>query len=838
MTQFRRATTPIPPAVAPPLDGATSLATRLTCFFAALACVSAALLAVQEQSAARMLLWPWQLLYWLGPLAAGGAFFCSLYDRDPAMPTLPRLWTWSLAAAAAAIIASTLASPVRDQILPWCAWPLALLALTATTARMFAHRTAGVVFQHYAWIGLGGAGAILSATSLVMWASDLGMAFSLRADSPFAVAEPLSHILSSRNSQPLGHVNYTAGSALLFLPILASLAWTSRGSRRALWSLATALCLGMFFSGGSRGAFLGLAAVLALVAIWVWHTRRLPRWLLCTVAIVLLGAGWMHPSVRGRLLPPPPDAPVNVSNEQRKTWVYGGLLAAADRPLFGWGAGSAPWVFAKYRHHFDYGPATMLQLHSLPVQILAEGGIVLAVPAAGLALLAGLAAFRRLRRRNLLAPGSDVMFWAAGAGALGYGIFSFTDYQLDLPIIAVSLAMMLGLLAASETSDSVSAPRRPRAQWGLVLVGAVTAFVWVGVSWVSQREIRLREVLGRGDWATAARIAPNDAALRVYVADRLIRSSADNTTEEASRLRSAAIELLERNTQTGLALELSHSMLGWQRLPSDPAQAHVHFVSARASVPNHLSALLGSALASLADAKPDRATRELVAACLAHPRFIASGWWRDENLSALKPRVFAQLKRALDELATSPALRPGEQADAAYLHALVDWLEEKPGALELVAEKSSGARQRFWAALANPPAHPPVGMPAGLAAALAPTTDDPKAPPPWISALELARRRPIIGGYGRERAWVNEAAPEVLVYTALASLPASPWPYYVTRKSRGGFPRQHRHMNLQGINDGLASIENAWADLLTPIWPDPNWIPHRHFLPFLSREPL
>ncbi len=431
------------------------------------------------------------------------------------------------------------------------------------------------------------------------------------------------------------------------------------------------------------------------------------------------------------------------------------------------------------------------------------------------------------------------MFWAAAAAVLGYGVFSITDYQLDLPIVAASLGILLGVLAASDAAAALH-PRSdcPSASTSRMLVVIGTLIVSLGLGWVAQRELRLRKALDRDDWAAAARIAPDDAALRCYVADRLIRSSADKPQSEATRLHAEAIGLLERNTDAGLALELSHTMLGWLMLPSDPARAHAHFVNARTSFPAHRSALFGSGLASLAVGNTEHATEELVALCLAHPRFIASGWWRDESLSPLKPRVFAQLKRALDKMATSPALRPGEQADAAYLHALVDWIEQKPGALEQVIEKSSGARRRFWSALAHPPDRPPPGLPAGLAAALAPKTDDPKAPPPWVTALEIARRHAIIGGYGRERKWVKEAAPETLVHSALAASPDSPWPYYHVRHGRTGFPRQHRHLRLHGINDGSVSIENAWAELLAPLWPNENWIPHRHFLPFLTRTPL
>lgn len=340
----------------------------------------------------------------------------------------------------------------------------------------------------------------------------------------------------------------------------------------------------------------------------------------------------------------------------------------------------------------------------------------------------------------------------------------------------------------------------------------------------------MREAMERDDWVSAARIAPRNAALRIYVADRLIQAASENPAQEG-RYRAEALRLLRLNHEAKLAQELSHIMAGWLLLSDDPALAHEHFMCARSVYPNSRAGLFGSGLASIAIGNSERAVDELATACLAHPQFIASGWWRDSRLLALRPQVHASLKTKLAELAGSSALRSNERATAAYLHALLEWIEGPPTALEHVKENAPGSTRLFWSMLADPPAQLPTGMPAGLAAALVPNSPDPLATPPWISVIEIAQKRPVLGGYATEREMIAKTPPLELVHSALAAAPDSPWPYYATVRPRLGFPINHRQPRLQGINDGYVAINNIWAErVLGSLWPDEYWIPHRHII--------
>ncbi len=125
-------------------------------------------------------------------------------------------------------------------------------------------------------------------------------------------------------------------------------------------------------------------------------------------------------------------------------WVWWSEAAGAwsDHPIQGWGAGSFPVTHREYRTHL----LGVLQPHSMPLQFLAETGLVGFVLAMGglLALLAAaLAAVRRL------APGPERGMAAALVGAsVGWFAHSFYDWDWDMPGATLPALLFLGLVCA------------------------------------------------------------------------------------------------------------------------------------------------------------------------------------------------------------------------------------------------------------------------------------------------------------------------------------------------------------------------------------------------------
>jgi O-Antigen ligase/Tetratricopeptide repeat len=149
-----------------------------------------------------------------------------------------------------------------------------------------------------------------------------------------------------------------------------------------------------------------------------------------------------------------PDRLLSVDSENRWVWWREAAGAFRDRPLAGWGAGSFGVVHLLYRRD----TLTVNQPHSVPLQFLAETGVVgalLALVGLGLLLAAGVRAVRRLP------PGSPRLLAASLlAGAFAYAVHALYDWDWDIPGVTFPALLMLGVLvAARHPPPSTSVPR-------------------------------------------------------------------------------------------------------------------------------------------------------------------------------------------------------------------------------------------------------------------------------------------------------------------------------------------------------------------------------------------
>ena len=170
-----------------------------------------------------------------------------------------------------------------------------------------------------------------------------------------------------------------------------------------------------------------------------------------------------------------------VSTNSGNRWVWWKEAAGAwsDRPLTGWGAGSFARLHERYRT--DQLPVT--QAHSVPLQALAETGLVgaLLLYAGFLALLAAaIARVRALphgREREL-----SVALLAAAAAWLAHGIF---DWDWNIPGVTAPVLVLLAVVAAvpRPARGRVALPAEPRTGGRvLALAGATFAALAILVS--------------------------------------------------------------------------------------------------------------------------------------------------------------------------------------------------------------------------------------------------------------------------------------------------------------------------------------------------------------------
>jgi hypothetical protein len=166
-----------------------------------------------------------------------------------------------------------------------------------------------------------------------------------------------------------------------------------------------------------------------------------------------------------------PSRLLSADSANRWVWWKEAAGAFSDRPIAGWGAGSFGVVHLLYRRD----TISVAQPHSVPLQFLAETGLVGAALGVGafLALLAaGLAAVRRLH------TGSDRLL-AAGllAGSVAYSVHALYDWDWDIPALTLPVMLFLGVLAGTSRArreTEIAPSREPGAGFRAIAIAIGT----------------------------------------------------------------------------------------------------------------------------------------------------------------------------------------------------------------------------------------------------------------------------------------------------------------------------------------------------------------------------
>jgi O-antigen ligase len=251
------------------------------------------------------------------------------------------------------------------------------------------------------------------------------------------------------NNFPLGHQNFVAGFLVLTLPVATGVAFHYKDWRRWLGVGTVLLGLWDMVSTGSRGGFLGLGAALALGLVfallidWSWKKAKLGiiavSSLLCVVAIL-----WnLNGNFRYRIAATFSGQDFNVLS---RLWAWEvGFREWKANPMFGVGIGANPYTFEQYNQsYYPWSIPIFQQLHSFWFQVLAEIGS-LGVLAALFSLASTIWLFWKLYQAKKLTVFNISTF----CGFIGYGFLSFTDYQLEVPAISMTMVILGGLLIRS-----------------------------------------------------------------------------------------------------------------------------------------------------------------------------------------------------------------------------------------------------------------------------------------------------------------------------------------------------------------------------------------------------
>ena len=262
-------------------------------------------------------------------------------------------------------------------------------------------------------------------------------------------------------------------------------------------------------TSASRGSLLGLAVGLATWLVLDGRVLRDRR--VWGTAGALVVVGLLIPLTRSRVLLMSPLATQTITGRLQEWSSVAGILA--HRPFLGVGPSGFvdAWPSVQTAGYVRLaGVARLDSPHSLPLQVLLSGGILLLVPVVAVLVIA-VRVVRDRRRR-----GDDIAWTVATASALaGWAGVLLTHFTA--PGSTPFFALFLGSLLAVPADPSRAVPRRVR----LVGAGIAAAAVLV-LGAAAAAEIPLRSglvELQRGDTASAVRSFDRARAWRWWDAD-------------------------------------------------------------------------------------------------------------------------------------------------------------------------------------------------------------------------------------------------------------------------------------------------------------------------------
>ena len=484
-------------------------------------------------------------------------------------------------------------------------------------------RTAVVIGASYAVVLWTALVAIWWIQEKVGWIRDFGTFPNLESSQVF--------IWGTSNAFPI--------LSLLAVPLLR---WQPAGLPRRLltvvWAAAAIVVIPLSVG---RAAWFGFAAaVVAYEALSGWprvlmvrswlRSRGLERAALAASGIVVLGALVVVLMRREDLVSSALDG-------RPQIWGQALGIFAAD-PLTGGGPSTFSWL--RLVHVPDYTYAVPVRLtHDVPLQVLADGGLILA---AGFGWL--LATYMQTARRFL----DDPMRRTTFAVLVGFAAACLFDDFSSLPAV-IALVVTLAAWVVPEPQPAAEPRRMPSFAVPLVagLVGAVCLYGVASCDFARWSAGGARSAAVRGDWSaalqgfeTAASAHPGDAAY--WLGLGLARAELNQT--DAARDAYARARDLSPGDPRGWA------SLG--SLPGDRAErARLLAEAARKTTDGTYSLLLGRV-----DNDGDALTADATAVALEPDLYRAFPNRAPPSVQSPRDKVLAVVPEILDSIAEQAAI--------------------------------------------------------------------------------------------------------------------------------------------------------------------------------------
>ncbi|HZQ91799.1 MAG TPA: O-antigen ligase family protein [Terriglobales bacterium] len=262
---------------------------------------------------------------------------------------------------------------------------------------------------------------------------------------------------------PYVNRNHYAGLMEMLAPLALSVAVLVKltPGKRLLLLFGAVVMGGSVLLSLSRGGMLAFAAQMLLFVFWVVRradTRRAALPLIVTGGLILAFASWVGARQMMQRATSISES-VGTSSDVRAAVSRDGLRMAARRPLLGWGLGSFPSSYPRFRSF--YSEKFINQAHNDWVQLLAETGILGFAAAMWFLFRLYRAAWQNLQQfpRHL----NEAIRLGGLLGVTALLVHGFVDFNLHIPANA-AIFYVLCAVAAGKPTPPAPARRRSPAQ--------------------------------------------------------------------------------------------------------------------------------------------------------------------------------------------------------------------------------------------------------------------------------------------------------------------------------------------------------------------------------------
>jgi len=536
-------------------------------------------------------------------------------------------------------------------------------------------------------LGLSILGSIVGVWSLILWLPE--------ADFQFL-----------RNPEPLGHHNVVASYILLVFPIILSYTFCYKGWQRWLGLLICAELLFTFYTTGSRGGLVGLfALIFAGACLLIFNSKGQKRNLFLTsfIVILIVLSWFVFTNTRFESL-----VELNWNNDQAPLveiqadgqvkdrflmWQAGGNILQ-ERPVFGVGIGNMSRVYNLYRPiEAGTGASTVQHLHSTPMQILGETG-VLGVVAVTILIGFLVRLWWRLYRTLNQTHARYLLYGIAGS-LIGYSASVLTDYQLEnIGISGTIVVLLVLLLALADESNlesvlSFSIPYRRGVSLvsiGFLSLACFAAFpltVAMGIHQQGESFLQQNQASKAFNWINAAsNIVPWEPVYSIHLGQRFLKlretAKADDKFKQFSEI---SIEYLQQGVDAAPNDQWFHHTLGLAYYPINPKKAEEAFSRVVELLPR--GNFYNYYLLALSYIETNQPREKIITALalqgLVKPEFLTVPVWQtNQELSQLKDAVVAKTLGYFETLQSRLTPDTKQYNHVYELEVLLRWWHNQP----------------------------------------------------------------------------------------------------------------------------------------------------------------